>query len=1126
MFGLAMFASVPPALAQQCIEIRCSTNLVVECSDPGGTRVKYTVLATNHCWTNVTLTCTPPPGSLFAPGVTTVLCSGTDFAGNSNGCIFTVTVRDTTPPEILCPRMLRMPCESPGGATVRFSVVAADNCDSNVTVVCDPPSGTLFPIGTNTVVCTGTDKAGNVGRCTFPVIVTGDCKPDPCVSIVCPRDIRRECNTPGGAVVTFAVQATNTCDTNLVVTCDPPSGSIFPVGLTTVLCVAQAGRANIARCSFLVEITDTNPPAINCPSNIVAAAEGVDGAVVRWNATATDDCDTNVVVRCHPVSGSFFPLGRTLVRCIATDHSGNQSSCGFVVTVRGERPLEITHEPPASVRLRWEVGGGVEVATNLDPGDWRPLTGPVMTNGDERTLIHPLSGIQFFRLAAPPLVPPSDQDKDGVPDLLDRCPGTLAGLAVDKQGCSLIKLATRPESIAGEPMRNLAGLLDHLREFRSLAAIALQIEDGLLDMEMALGRIRAGEITGREFGVEQFSAAAARLRMAHSNFLALITRHEQDLLANPPSMQGYADMRPEDTEIAVLRDLANRLIQYLEEIAQAEDSLMGVARSITGLKTLRAEIAEVNDAERWIKLNDGRILALPDKEIPGRLAPGRVVDIDVQEFDDGTGVANAVKPVNVNVPFPADLPPVECLYLRVLPVQEFPPISDGPFVKHQLSAYQHDDLLYLEAGMRFAVESGNCPLSIRVQDGTIIRYRMKLDLYYKPLNGSWQTVTLASSLGPASTPVAVPEDASAQYTYTLTATVFRQECPLFGLPVLCSEPEDLSVTVYNVRIYPRYTYGTATYEDTVFDLEDSPEETSFRTTRVNGVSASGALSSLSQVHFLGLAFTVFGPQSSYPNFGFVFENHLPFAVYESDIVDNTFFKELTLGTTNRAAMYWPRMVGYHNGYPFWYTCELPVITRDAVSICPSQPHAFYRLPFKGGWPTWTISQGNLSSISHTGTAAYAYDFAAPENTKIRATRGGIVESLSENLSANTYDPDLGVCTSLAANFVAVRHQDGTIGRYGHMPQNGVLVSVGQKVRRGDLIALVGETGCASGPHLHFEVRNASGSTSIASRFEAWGVCSPELGVVLPCLPLRECYVPDTGQGLMSILFSNNKPWWE
>jgi hypothetical protein len=49
---------------------------------------------------------------------------------------------------------------------------------------------------------------------------------------------------------------------------------------------------------------------------------------------------------------------------------------------------------------------------------------------------------------------------------------------------------------------------------------------------------------------------------------------------------------------------------------------------------------------------------------------------------------------------------------------------------------------------------------------------------------------------------------------------------------------------------------------------------------------------------------------------------------------------------------------------------------------------------------------------------------------------------------------------------------------------------------------------------------------MASRFEAWGVCSPELGVFFPCLPLRECYVPDSGQGILSLLFSNNKPWWE
>ena len=57
-----------------------------------------------------------------------------------------------------------------------------------------------------------------------------------------------------------------------------------------------------------------------------------------------------------------------------------------------------------------------------------------------------------------------------------------------------------------------------------------------------------------------------------------------------------------------------------------------------------------------------------------------------------------------------------------------------------------------------------------------------------------------------------------------------------------------------------------------------------------------------------------------------------------------------------------------------------------------------------------------------------------------------------------------------ANYVKIRHDDGTIGNYVHLQHDGVLVEVGDKVRTGDVIGMSGNTGFTTGPHLHFEVR--------------------------------------------------------
>lgn len=61
------------------------------------------------------------------------------------------------------------------------------------------------------------------------------------------------------------------------------------------------------------------------------------------------------------------------------------------------------------------------------------------------------------------------------------------------------------------------------------------------------------------------------------------------------------------------------------------------------------------------------------------------------------------------------------------------------------------------------------------------------------------------------------------------------------------------------------------------------------------------------------------------------------------------------------------------------------------------------------------------------------------------------------------------------NFVKIRHWNGMTSTYGHLKQNSVVVSIGQQVTAGQILGVVGSSGCSTAPHLHFEVRDTDGT---------------------------------------------------
>lgn len=82
--------------------------------------------------------------------------------------------------------------------------------------------------------------------------------------------------------------------------------------------------------------SDKTPPLIMTPSDIIADAEDAFGAFVDYSVKAIDDADGIIKPNCIPSTSSYFPIGKTQVKCSAVDIAGNLAEKSFTVTINSK----------------------------------------------------------------------------------------------------------------------------------------------------------------------------------------------------------------------------------------------------------------------------------------------------------------------------------------------------------------------------------------------------------------------------------------------------------------------------------------------------------------------------------------------------------------------------------------------------------------------------------------------------------------------------------------------------------------------------------------------------------------------------------------------------------------------
>ena len=107
--------------------------------------------------------------------------------------------------------------------------------------------------------------------------------------------------------------------------------------------------------------------------------------------------------------------------------------------------------------------------------------------------------------------------------------------------------------------------------------------------------------------------------------------------------------------------------------------------------------------------------------------------------------------------------------------------------------------------------------------------------------------------------------------------------------------------------------------------------------------------------------------------------------------------------------------------------------------------------------------------SRKGGFHYGIDYGNSRGTPVMAAASGVIIKVVSNCVEGKTS-----CGGRYGNYVVIAHSNGLVSRYAHL--SSASVHVGQEVKQGQKIGGLGNTGRSTGPHLHFQVENSSGST--------------------------------------------------
>ncbi len=267
--------------------VTCPANVSVNCTASTQPADTGTATAVDNCSgvASISHSDSIAPGSCAGNYVITRTWSATDNCGNASAttCNQTITVTDATGPVVTCPANVSVNCTASTQPADTGTATATDDCSGVANI---SHSDVIAPGGCagNYVITrtwTATDNCGNSSSCAQTITVTDTTGP---TITSCPGPniaVHSAAGTCLSAPVTYSGAATDDCSGVASITFSPPSGTEFPVGMTTVTMTATDGCGNPTQCQFTVT---------NDGQNVVTVDVELGGGVM--DAGSFDRCIT------------------------------------------------------------------------------------------------------------------------------------------------------------------------------------------------------------------------------------------------------------------------------------------------------------------------------------------------------------------------------------------------------------------------------------------------------------------------------------------------------------------------------------------------------------------------------------------------------------------------------------------------------------------------------------------------------------------------------------------------------------------------------------------------------------------------------------------------------------------